>query len=464
MHSCAFLLEAVVLLGLLQQHFIACIGYGSSDCLVTRLFHTVSALSGTMENIQAEVSDLRRNLQSEREERIKLQVDNVELRQLITKLQADNALLNSSSMILTSNVAQVQGNLVVVNATFEIMKEKLSNLTSELRHGKDERITLKSSTMELLEVTMQLQHNDGRLNESSKAIEEEVTSLKSFMQINIDELAELKNVTAELRFNVASLEEENDVLENTSDGLTVAVAQLKDDVKALNVCKTSQSNLIETSSSIPLCNATKVGHFYLNNVTNELTVCNGNDWYSVTRGCPYNNYEGYCGYSVLSHRCQLIWKHSYLEVGNVTDDMRTFSSFDRPCTDLSVGWCNIANKDAVPGQVQVTAAYHKGQLVYAYRGERNTELGKTWRGAILNNSSKIVDFCTNSNGVPPEPTSDGYQGLTFDKSNPGVYTGNWDTDQYQKGYGDCRWENCGLPSTISTQFNHVQMTVAMYLC
>ncbi|XP_062507888.1 uncharacterized protein LOC134184230 [Corticium candelabrum] len=268
-----------------------------------------------------------------------------------------------------------------------------------------------------------------------------------------------QNVTAELQENVANLEEEYNLFENTSYDLYAAVAQLKDDVGA---CKTSQSNLIR-SSSIPFCNATKVGHFYLNNVTNELTVCNGNNWYSMTRGCPYNNYEGYCGYSVLSHRCQLIWKHSYLEVGSATNDMRTFSSFDRPCTDLSVGWCNIADKDAVPGQVQVTAAYHEGQLVYAYRGDRNNELGKTWRGAILNNPIKIVDLCTGNNGTPPEPTSDTYQGLTFDKHNPEVHTGNCDTDRYPNG-NDCRWENCLLPSSISSQSSHVQMTVAMYLC
>ena len=165
----------------------------------------------------------------------------------------------------------------------------------------------------------------------------------------------------------------------------------------------------------------------------------------------------------MSHRCQLIWKHSYLEVGSATNDMRTFSSFDRPCTDLSVGWCNIADKDAVPGQVQVTAAYHEGQLVYAYRGDRNNELGKTWRGAILNNPIKIVDLCTGNNGTPPEPTSDTYQGLTFDKHNPEVHTGNCDTDRYPNG-NDCRWENCLLPSSISSQSSHVQMTVAMYLC
>ena len=157
----------------------------------------------------------------------------------------------------------------------------------------------------------------------------------------------------------------------------------------------------------------------------------------------------------------MIWKHSYVEVGDVTDDMRTFSSFDRPCTDLSVGWCNTPNKDAVPGQVQVTAAYHNGQLVYAYRGDRHAELGKTWRGAILNNPIKIVDFCTRSNGVPPEPT-DTYLGLAFDKVYPGVHTGNHDT--IDSNHADCRWADCHLPSSISSQSYQLQMTVAIYLC
>ncbi|XP_062502303.1 uncharacterized protein LOC134179426 [Corticium candelabrum] len=173
----------------------------------------------------------------------------------------------------------------------------------------------------------------------------------------------------------------------------------------------------------------------------------------------------YCDYSVISSGCALVWKHSYFQVGNPTDDMRTFSSVDRPCTDLSDGWCNVGKKDNVAGNVQLTVAYHEGQVVYAYRGDRNSEVGKSWRGAILNNPVKITDHCNQGNGIPPEPSIDssGIPGLTFDKLRPGVYTGNCDTDNY-KNMRDCRWENCYLPSSISSKTNHVQMTVAIFLC
>ena len=125
----------------------------------------------------------------------------------------------------------------------------------------------------------------------------------------------------------------------------------------------------------------------------------------------------------------------------------------------------MGNKDNVPGNVQLTVAYHEGEVVYAYRGDRNSELGKSWRGGILNNSVKITDHCRTGNGIPPEPSiwSGGIPGLTFDKKNPGVYTGNCDTDRY-KSMIDCRWENCLLRSSISSETSHVQMTVAIFVC
>ena len=94
-----------------------------------------------------------------------------------------------------------------------------------------------------------------------------------------------------------------------------------------------------------------------------------------------------------------------------------------------------------PGNVQLTVAYHEGEVVYAYRGDRNSELGKSWRGAILNNPVKITDHCTSGNGIPPEPTiwSGGIQGLTFDKENPGVYNHYCNTDRYKlNSRRDCR--------------------------
>ncbi|XP_062520950.1 uncharacterized protein LOC134195874 [Corticium candelabrum] len=96
MRGSTFVYTTAMLLGLLQQHFLLCQGIEDTGCLVTQLFRAMSALSVKVENIQEDFNNLRRDLQSEREERIKLQVDNVELRQLIIQLQAENALLNRS--------------------------------------------------------------------------------------------------------------------------------------------------------------------------------------------------------------------------------------------------------------------------------------------------------------------------------------------------------------------------------
>ena len=129
----------------------------------------------------------------------------------------------------------------------------------------------------------------------------------------------------------------------------------------------------------------------------------------------------------------------------------------------------MATKDALEGSEQVTAAYHLGNVVYAYKGDRNLQLGKgtQWQGAILHNPVKIKDYCTSGNGDPPEPENGAHAiaGITFDKTNPGEFVSNCDTDRYGSSpSGDCRWENCGLPSHISNVKIHVQMTVAIYVC
>jgi hypothetical protein len=149
--------------------------------------------------------------------------------------------------------------------------------------------------------------------------------------------------------------------------------------------------------------------------------------------------------------------------------MRTFSTFNKPCTDLSDGWCNVFPKDAIEGSEQVTAAYHYGKVVYAYKGDRNPRLGKAWQwqGAILNRPVKIKDYCQINNGIAPEPENGDHAlpGLTFDKVNPGNYKGNCDTDRYVNLSGrDCRWENCHVPGNIGGKVSHTQMTVAIYIC
>ena len=76
----------------------------------------------------------------------------------------------------------------------------------------------------------------------------------------------------------------------------------------------------------------------------------------------------------------------------------------------------------------------------------------------------LVDECTYRNDVQPAPENNYAVGLTFDKFSPYDYKANCDT------YGgsftnptDCRWDNCRLPSAISSNVKYVQMTIAIYV-
>ena len=164
-----------------------------------------------------------------------------------------------------------------------------------------------------------------------------------------------------------------------------------------------------------------------------------------------------------------MWKHSVMEVLPLTEDMRYFSDYYKACTDLEVGWCNIPNKDRLNPTEMMTAAYHNKRLVYAYKGIFNKNLDWHWSGGILLDPKKVVDLCTSSSGVPPEPTIHHpiWGGLSFDKQRPHVYTGNCDVYRDRSGSlstpDDCRWENCHLPTSISSSSYQTQMTVAIYV-
>ena len=161
----------------------------------------------------------------------------------------------------------------------------------------------------------------------------------------------------------------------------------------------------------------------------------------------------------------LVWKHSAMEVLPLTENMRYFSDYYKACTDLEVGWCNIPNKDRLNPTEMMTTAYHNKRLVYAYKGIFNKNLDWHWSGGILLDQEKVVDLCTAKNGVQPAPyIGNNWGGLSFDKYSPYVYTSNCDV------YGgslssprDCRWENCKLPTSISSSIQHTQMTVAIYV-
>ena len=54
-------------------------------------------------------------------------------------------------------------------------------------------------------------------------------------------------------------------------------------------------------------------------------------------------------------------------------------------------------------------------------------------------------------------------GVTFDKESSTLHAGqNCDTYRGSLTHpSDCQWENCQLPSSISSQAKHVQMTMTM---
>ena len=162
----------------------------------------------------------------------------------------------------------------------------------------------------------------------------------------------------------------------------------------------------------------------------------------------------------------LVWKHSAMEVLPLTESMKYFSDYYKACTDLEVGWCNIPNKTRLNPTEMMIAAYHNKTLVYAYKGIFNKNLDWHWSGGILLDPKKVVDLCTANNGVPPEPARIGHNwgGLAFDKTRPHIYEGNCDVYYHSlSSPGDCRWDNCLLPTSISPSSHHTQMTVAIYV-
>ena len=173
----------------------------------------------------------------------------------------------------------------------------------------------------------------------------------------------------------------------------------------------------------------------------------------------------YCNMNDREGGWTLVWKHSAMEVGNLTEDMRYFSDYYKACTDLEVGWCNIPNKDRLNPTEMMIAAYHNKRLAYAYKGIFNKNLDWHWSGGILLDPKKVVDLCTRYNGVQPAPyISSNWGGLSFDKASPYAYISHCDVyDGYPSNLRDCRWENCQLPTSISSSSRRTQMTVAIYV-
>jgi len=194
------------------------------------------------------------------------------------------------------------------------------------------------------------------------------------------------------------------------------------------------------------------------------------DGYAILK----SGYRVFCSNALSGGGWTQVWKHAYGEVcgwnhGCINNDMyRTFSKSYHACTAASK-YCNIPAKASVGTPTeQMIVAYHNGQVQYAYKGGFNAQLDFAWYGANFspkNAYTKIVDNCGSSNGTPPEPVNPTNSwavqggGVTFDKHNYNNHFGNCDTDRYNHGSPDCRWENCN-PKGIG---NHKQMTLAIFV-
>ena len=147
-----------------------------------------------------------------------------------------------------------------------------------------------------------------------------------------------------------------------------------------------------------------------------------------------------------------MWKNSFMDNLPLSDNMRYYSGYYKPCTSITDhGWCNIPKKaDKFSPTEQMIVAYHNSHVVYAYKGLFNRNIDYDWSGGILLDFKKIVDKCTRNNVAQPAPEFNYIPGITFDKESPYNYYYNCDTlSGSLTGPNECRWHNCHLPSSIS---------------
>ena len=150
----------------------------------------------------------------------------------------------------------------------------------------------------------------------------------------------------------------------------------------------------------------------------------------------------------------MVWKHSYFEVTPRNSSMFWYSDFHKPCLDLnggSDGWCNIPRKIRFNPTEMLIAAYHKKQLVYAFKGDYNWNIDHYWYGVTLQSSTRIISYCQSNPSV--SPTGGNYYGIT------GLALSHTITTSGR----DYRWYDCYLPACISGSSYYTQMTVAIFV-
>ena len=161
-----------------------------------------------------------------------------------------------------------------------------------------------------------------------------------------------------------------------------------------------------------------------------------------------------------------MWKNSFMDNLPLSNNMRYYSGYYKPCTSITdKGWCNVPKKaDKFSPKEQMIVAYHNRHVVYAYKGLFNRNIDYDWTGGILLDFKKIVDKCRSHNGIQPAPAVDRIPGITFDKYTPYNYYSNCDTLTSKLTTAkECRWFDCNLPPTISGSKNSVQMTMAIFV-
>ena len=162
----------------------------------------------------------------------------------------------------------------------------------------------------------------------------------------------------------------------------------------------------------------------------------------------------------------LVWKNSFMDNLPLSDSMRYYSGYYKPCTSITdKGWCNVPNKaDKFSPKEQMIVAYHNKHVVFAYKGLFNRNIDYDWTGGILLDFKKIVDKCKSSNGIQPAPARREVPGITFDKYSPYNYITQTGTlCGSLNSPSDCRWNDCNLPSFISGKEYLVQMTMAIFV-
>ena len=166
----------------------------------------------------------------------------------------------------------------------------------------------------------------------------------------------------------------------------------------------------------------------------------------------------------------LVWQHTYIKFNPLNSKMFYYSSSYRPCVkDAShEDWCNVPNKAHFSPTEQMIVAYHKGTIVFAYKGYFNRNIDYHWTGAMPLDAKMVIDKCTGNNGIPPAPSVhlSGILGLTFDKSSPTDHYKNCNTYERESTLTrqtECRWHDCGLPSSISSKPAQTDMTMAIFV-